>query len=136
MGFAPKILVAGPWRRLRIFFRSGKLGAANAAIKRPIQVRNGDMLRIAPGDPGIIDKLPLRAHLQRTAASSAAKKAIGVRDRRKLAFAGHVARQMSCWMIATSWMVNPDLVAIGLAEVGPTRQETSRIAARCGNRRD
>lgn len=86
--------------------------ARESGIKRPIQVRNGDMLRLAPGDPGIIAKVPF-GRIFKDGRVIGSEEAIGVRDRRKLAFAGHVAVNV---VLDDAYQIDgdPDLVAIGL----------------------
>ncbi|MCG6115303.1 MAG: ribonuclease J [Mesorhizobium sp.] len=89
--------------------------ARESGIKRPIQVRNGDMLRLAPGDPSIIDKVPF-GRIFKDGRVIGSEEAIGVRDRRRLAFAGHVAVNV---VLDDQYQIDgdPDLVAIGLPKV-------------------
>lgn len=86
--------------------------ARESGIKRPIQVRNGDMLKIAPGDPGIINQVPF-GRIFKDGRIIGSEEAIGVRDRRRLAFAGHVAVNV---VLDDRYQIDgdPDLVAIGL----------------------
>ena len=67
----------------------GSLMAA-AGIPEVAQVRDGDMLRLAPGPAEIIDQVPY-GRLYKDGRLVGTDEAMGIRDRRKLSFAGHVA---------------------------------------------
>ena len=86
--------------------------ARQCGIPRPIQVRNGDMLLLAPGDPHIIDQVPF-GRIFKDGKLIGTDEAVGVRDRRRLSFAGHVDVNV---VLDDRYQLegDPDLVAIGL----------------------
>jgi ribonuclease J len=86
--------------------------ARESGIPRPIQVRNGDLLLLAPGDPAIIDQVP-SGRIFKDGKLIGTDETIGVRDRRRLSFAGHVAVNV---VLDDRHQLDddPDLVAIGL----------------------
>ena len=67
----------------------GSLMAASG-IPEVAQVRDGDMLRLAPGAAEIIDQVPF-GRIYKDGRLIGDDEAMGIRDRRKLSFAGHVA---------------------------------------------
>ena len=86
--------------------------ARECGIPRPIHIRNGDMLRLAPGDPGIIDQVPY-GRIFKDGRIIGTEEAVGIRDRRRLSFAGHVAVNV---VLDDRYQIDgdPDIVAIGL----------------------
>ncbi|TKT79090.1 ribonuclease J [Aquamicrobium sp. LC103] len=107
----------------------GSLGAG-AGIPEVAQVRNGDMLRLAPGGAQIVDKVPF-GRIFKDGKLIGTDQEIGVRDRRKLSFAGHVAVNV---VLDDRYEIagDPDLVAIGLPEedaVGEPLEEIMLDAA-------
>lgn len=86
--------------------------ARESGVPRPIQVRNGDLLRLAPGDPGIIDRVP-HGRIFKDGRIIGTDETVGVRDRRRLSFAGHVAVNV---VLDDRYQIDgdPDIVAIGL----------------------
>jgi len=88
--------------------------AAISGVPNVAQVRNGDMLRLAPGDPEIIDQVPF-GRVYKDGRLIGSDEAMGIRDRRKLSFAGHVAVNV---VLDERYDVagDPDLVAIGVAK--------------------
>lgn len=86
--------------------------ARECGIPRPIQIRNGDMLRLAPGDPGIIDQVPY-GRIFKDGRIIGTEEAVGVKDRRRLSFAGHVAVNV---VLDDRYQIDgdSDIVAIGL----------------------
>ncbi len=87
---------------------------ATSGIGQVAQVRDGDMLRLAPGPATIIDQVPFgRAYKDGRLVGS--EQAMGIRDRRRLSFAGHVAVNV---VLDERYELagDPDLVAIGVAE--------------------
>ena len=87
---------------------------AMSGIGQVAQVRDGDMLRLAPGPATIIDKVPFgRAFKDGRLIGS--EQAMGIKDRRKLSFAGHVAVNV---VLDDRYELagDPDLVAIGVAD--------------------
>ncbi len=92
----------------------GALGAS-AGIPEVAQVRNGDMIRLAPGAAEIIDTVPV-GRLFKDGRIVGTEQSVGVRDRRKLAFAGHVVLNV---VLDDKYEMagDPDIVAIGVAEM-------------------
>lgn len=78
------------------------------------RVRNGDMVRLAPGPSRIVDQVPV-GRVLKDGRLIGDEVATGVRDRRKLSFAGHVAVNV---VLDDRYELagDPDLVAIGLPE--------------------
>ena len=78
------------------------------------KVRNGDMVRLAPGPSKIIDQVPV-GRVLKDGRLIGDEIATGVRDRRKLSFAGHVAVNV---VLDERYELagDPDLVAIGVPE--------------------
>lgn len=78
------------------------------------RVRNGDMVRLAPGPSKIVDQVPI-GRVMKDGRLIGDEVATGVRDRRKLSFAGHVAVNV---VLDDRYELagDPDLVAIGLPE--------------------
>ena len=87
---------------------------ATSGIAEVAQVRNGDMLRLAPGPAEIVDKVPF-GRIYKDGRLIGTDEAMGIRDRRRLSFVGHVAVNVVLderYELAS----DPDLVAIGVAE--------------------
>lgn len=94
----------------------GSLGAM-CGIPQVAQVRDGEMLRLAPGPAEILE----RVHFGRIFKDGKVignDVEVGVRDRRKLSYAGHVAVNV---VLDNHYDLagDPDLVAIGVAEKDP-----------------
>lgn len=87
---------------------------AEAGIPHVAGVRNGDMLRLAPGPAEIVGEVPV-GRIYRDGRIVGDEQAVGVRDRRKLSFAGHVAVNV---VLDERYDLDddPDLIAIGVAE--------------------
>lgn len=91
----------------------GSLGAM-AGIPEVAQVRNGDILKLAPGKPEIIDQAPF-GRLIKDGKIIGDEEEVGIPERRKLSYVGHVA--VSMILDAKSNIIgDPDLVSIGLPE--------------------
>lgn len=88
--------------------------AATSGVPHVAQVRDGDMLRLAPGDPEIIDQVPY-GRIFKDGKLIGSDEEMGIRDRRRLSFAGHVAVNM---VLDDRYEISgdPDLVAIGVAK--------------------
>jgi ribonuclease J len=88
--------------------------AALSGIPHVAQVRNGDMLKLAPGDPEIIDQVPF-GRIFKDGKLVGSDEEMGVRDRRRLSFVGHVAVNV---VLDDRYEIagEPDLVAIGVAK--------------------
>lgn len=87
--------------------------AAMSGVPRVAQVRNGDMLRLAPGEPEIVDQVPF-GRIYKDGKLIGSDEEMGIRDRRRLSFAGHVAVNV---VLDDRYEIagDPDLVAIGVA---------------------
>ncbi|MEQ3588525.1 ribonuclease J [Brucella melitensis] len=91
----------------------GSLGAMEG-IEQIAQVRDGDMLRLAPGKAEIIDEAPV-GRLYKDGKLIGDEEEIGMVERRKLAYVGHVA--VSVLLDREHKMLDePDLGAFGLPE--------------------
>jgi ribonuclease J len=91
----------------------GALMAASG-IGQVAQVRDGDMLRLWPGAPEIVDQVP-SGRIYRDGYLVGDDQAMGIRDRRKLSYVGHVAVNV---VLDERYEIagDPDLVAIGLPQ--------------------
>lgn len=91
----------------------GSLMAASG-IPEVMQVRNGDMARLWPGKPEIVDQVPF-GRVYRDGRLLGSEEAMGIRDRRKLSFVGHVAVNV---VLDDRFELagDPDIVAIGVAQ--------------------
>ncbi|MBB6464680.1 ribonuclease J [Aminobacter carboxidus] len=85
-----------------------------SGIPEVAQIRDGDMLRLWPGAAEIIDQVPF-GRVYKDGKLIGSDEAMGIRDRRKLSFAGHVAVNV---VLDDKYELagDPDLVAIGVAE--------------------
>ncbi len=95
----------------------GSLGAM-AGIPEVMQVRNGDIARLAPGPAEIVDQVPF-GRIYKDGRIIGTEEGVGVKDRRKLSFAGHVSVNV---VLDEKYQLagDPDLVAIGLPAVDRT----------------
>jgi len=91
----------------------GSLGAMEG-IEEIAQVRDGDMLRLAPGKAEIIDKAPI-GRIYKDGKLIGDEDEIGMVERRKLAYVGHVAVSV---LLDRDFKImdEPDLVSFGLPE--------------------
>jgi ribonuclease J len=87
---------------------------AMSGIAQVAQIRDGDMLRLYPGSAAIIDQVPF-GRVYKDGRLVGSDEAMGIKDRRKLSFAGHVAVNV---VLDDKYELagDPDLVAIGVAE--------------------
>lgn len=85
-----------------------------SGIPEVAQIRDGDMLRLWPGAAEIIDQVPF-GRVYKDGKLIGSDEAMGIRHRRKLSFAGHVAVNV---VLDDKYELSgdPDLVAIGVAE--------------------
>ena len=102
----------------------GSLGAA-AGIPEVAQIRNGDMLRLAPGPAEIVDKVPY-GRLYKDGKLVGVEEAMGIRDRRKLSYVGHVAVNVVL-DDRHELAGDPDLVAIGVAAADQSGEPLEEI---------
>ena len=91
----------------------GLLGEASG-IPQIGHVRNGDVLRLAPGAAEIVDQVPF-GRLYKDGRLVGTDDEMGIRDRRKLSYVGHVAINVVL-DDRHELAGDPDLVAIGTAE--------------------
>jgi ribonuclease J len=87
---------------------------AMSGVAQVAQIRDGDMLRLHPGSAAIIDQVPF-GRVYKDGRLVGSDEAMGIKDRRKLSFAGHVAVNV---VLDDKYELagDPDLVAIGVAE--------------------
>ncbi|MBB4092732.1 ribonuclease J [Ochrobactrum pecoris] len=91
----------------------GSLGATEG-IEQIAQVRDGDMLRLAPGKAEIIDEAPV-GRIYKDGKLIGDEEEIGMVERRKLAYVGHVA--VSVLLDREHKIIDePDLVTFGVPE--------------------
>lgn len=91
----------------------GELGQ-QSGIKVVPRVRNGDMLRLAPGAPEVIDTAP-HGRIFKDGGLIGDFEQMGIGDRRKLSFAGHVA--VNVLLDARfDFAADPIIVPIGLPQ--------------------
>ena len=92
----------------------GSLGAMSG-IPQVVQARNGDVVKLAPGEAGVVDQVPY-GRIFKDGLIVGGEDAVGVRDRRKLSYVGHVAVNV---VLDEKYEMagDPDLVAIGLPQV-------------------
>ena len=102
----------------------GLLGA-EAGIAEIGHVRNGDMIRLAPGPAGIVDQVPF-GRIFKDGKLIGSDEAMGIRERRKLSFAGHVAVNV---VLDDRHEIagDPDLVAIGVAKADARGEELEEL---------
>lgn len=88
--------------------------ARECGVPQVPRVRNGDLVRLAPGEATVIDRVPV-GRIMKDGKLIGGEAETGVRDRRKLSFAGHVAVNV---VLDDRFELSgdPDLVAIGLPE--------------------
>lgn len=87
---------------------------AMSGIDTVAQIRNGDMLRLAPGEPQIVDDVPV-GRIYKDGNLLGDEDTLGIRERRKLSFVGHVA--VSFQLNNHHELIDdPELVAFGVPE--------------------
>ena len=91
----------------------GALGL-ECGIPEVAQVRNGDMIRLAPGAAEIIDQVPF-GRIFKDGRLIGSEDEMGIKDRRKLSYVGHVAVNV---VLDDRHEIagDPDVVAIGVAK--------------------
>lgn len=83
-------------------------------IRDVVPARNGDMVRLAPGDPEIADDVP-HGQVFKDGALIGDEEELGIADRRRLSFAGHVAVSIVLNK-HHELSADPDVVAIGVPQ--------------------
>jgi len=102
----------------------GSLMAASG-IPEVVQMRDGDMVRLAPGPAEIVDQVPC-GRFFKDGKLVGDDEAMGIRERRKLSFAGHVA--VNVVLDEKHELAgDPDLVAIGVARTDADGEEIEEI---------
>lgn len=86
-----------------------------SGIPEVAQVRNGDLIRLAPGGAEIIAKVPF-GRIYKDGRLVGDDEQMGIRERRKLSFAGHVALNV---VLDERYDLSgdPDIVAVGVAKI-------------------
>ena len=85
-----------------------------AGIKKVAEIRNGDMLRLAPGAPEVIDEAPI-GRIYKDGLLIGNEDELGVNERRKLSHVGHVS--IALLMDKQQELLEePQLVCFGLPE--------------------
>jgi ribonuclease J len=102
----------------------GALGAS-AGIPEVAQVRNGDMLKIAPGPAEIVDQVA-SGRMFKDGKLIGSDETMGIRDRRKLSYVGHVAVNV---VLDDRYEIagDPDLVAVGVAKIDAAGEELEEL---------
>ncbi|WP_223478570.1 ribonuclease J [Oricola indica] len=88
---------------------------SECGIRDVVPARNGDLVRLAPGDPEIIADIP-HGEIYKDGLLIGSGDDLGVGDRRRLSFAGHVAVSIVLNK-QRELAADPDLVAIGVPQV-------------------
>lgn len=98
---------------------------ATSGIGQVAQVRDGDMLRLAPGPATIVDQVPF-GRVYKDGRLVGSDEAMGIKDRRKLSFAGHVAVNV---VLDDRYELagDPDIVAIGVAETDASGEDLEEL---------
>ncbi|PSJ64442.1 ribonuclease J [Kumtagia ephedrae] len=98
---------------------------AEAGIAEVAQVRDGDMIRLAPGAAEIVDRVPF-GRFYKDGKLVGDDEAMGIRERRKLSFAGHVAVNV---VLDDKYELagEPDIVSIGVAKLDARGEEIEDI---------
>lgn len=98
---------------------------AEAGIAEVAQVRDGDMIRLAPGTAEIIDQVPYGRYYK-DGKLTGDDETMGIRERRKLSFAGHVAVNV---VLDEKYQLagDPDLVSIGVAKLDGSGEELEEL---------
>lgn len=91
----------------------GELGRQSGIASVP-RLRNGEMLRLAPGPAEVIDEAP-HGRTYKDGSLIGDFEEMGIGERRKLSFAGHVAVNVVLDS-RYDFLGDPDIVAIGLPE--------------------
>ncbi len=102
----------------------GSLMSASG-IPEVAQVRDGDIVRLAPGPAEIIDKAPF-GRIYKDGKLIGDDEAMGIRERRKLSFAGHVAVNV---VLDEAYELSgdPDIAAIGVALLDASGEDMEEV---------
>jgi ribonuclease J len=106
--------------------------AAEAGVPQVAQVRDGDMLRLFPGPAEIIDQVPF-GRVYKDGLLIGSEEEMGIRERRKLSFAGHVVVNV---VLDERYDLagDPDIVSLGVAktDVAGRRLDDAMLDAAIG----
>jgi ribonuclease J len=119
----PKILVPVHGEAAHLVAQ-GSLGAM-AGIPHVLQVRNGDVARLTPHGGEIIDQVPF-GRIYKDGNLIGTDEEMGIRERRKLAFAGHVVVNVVL-DDRNELAGDPDLEALGVAETAASGRSLEEI---------
>ena len=126
----PQILVPVHGEPLHLFEHAAlgkKLG-----IKHVVQCRNGDMIRLAPGAPSVVDRLPAgRTYKDGKLLISADGKTIS--ERRKLSFGGMVFVALALTDKGVL-AADPEIDLMGIPEHGANGEASCRYCLQCSAR--
>ena len=104
--------------------------ARAAGVPKVLICRNGDLVRLGPGDPGVIEQLP-SGRLYKDGTILEDSKSRAVVERKKLAFAG-------CAFVAFAvtdkgeLADDPEVDLVGIPEKNTRRRDHRRDRVRCG----
>jgi len=98
----------------------GSLAAA-CGVPEVAQIRDGDMLKLAPGAAEIIDQVPF-GRIYKDGKLTGDEESVGLRERRKLSYVGHVAVNV---VLDDRYELSgdPDIVSIGVARTDGRGEE-------------
>ncbi|RCL03882.1 MAG: ribonuclease J [Candidatus Tokpelaia sp. JSC161] len=86
-----------------------------AGIQKVLQARNGRILRLAPGEPGVIDQIPMR-RIYKDGNLMGDEESLGISTRRKLSYVGHVV--VSLFFDGSYGLAGPvKLILLGLPKI-------------------
>src|SRR5207244_785913 len=100
--------------------------ARRRGVGKVVQCRNGDLVRLAPGDAGIIDEVP-SGRLYKDGALLVEAEARTVADRRRLGFCGIVSVALAL-SARGDLVADPQIELTGIPEADTEGKEIARIA--------
>ena len=121
----PQILVPVHGEALHLH-EHAKLGRS-LGIRHVVECRNGDVVQLAPGKPGIVDEIPT-GRLYKDGRLLVSAESRTVAERRRLAFAGFVSVALA--INGKGEMVaDPEIELMGLPETGAKGENLADLAA-------
>jgi ribonuclease J len=99
--------------------------ARRAGVPKVLQCRNGDLVRLAPGDPSIIDEVTA-GRLYKDGSLLVAADARTVPERRRLGFAGVISIALAL-SDKGELIVDPDIVLTGIPEVDADGRKLAEV---------
>lgn len=121
----PKILVPVHGEALHLH-EHAKL-ARSLGVKHVVECRNGDVVQLAPGTPGIVDELPA-GRLYKDGKLLISAESRTVSERRRLAFAGFVSVALAI-NGKGDLVADPEIELLGLPETGARGENLGDLAA-------